>query len=159
MRIDRTNYLGVMSAVVLFITAMIGARQAGAEESVHKQVVVIGSPKQVKFVASATGDLPDGSLRVANEYAVVLEHVRKISGDGDVPKRLSLKMFATHEVNLSGEKLITVVLGVEEGRFFVKYWDTIRQTTCIPRELYKNERLPDGYNAELVGDKVCFKFR
>jgi hypothetical protein len=146
-------------ALALACVLIAAMPQSRAEEPAPRQIVVTGSPQKVRFLASATEWSSEEELRVANEYSVELDRVEKIFGEGDVPRRLSLRMYATHAVNLSGEKRITVVLGVENGRFYVKHWDIIRQTTCMPRELYRNERLPEGFHVQVVDDTICLKFR
>jgi len=133
--------------------------QPSAENAVHKQVLVIGHPKSVKFVADVSKMLSSEELLITNEYAVVLDGIRKIAGDGDVPSRLSIRLFASHAENILNEKVIAVVLEVEGGGFNVKYWNVIRQTTCIPQDLLTDAAPADGVQVSKVGDdQKCVTF-
>jgi hypothetical protein len=159
MQNSRKSSFGISVAVILIIATVIGARQLRADDSRHQQVVVVGSPKSVKFLDSASGLLSNGEMRIANEYVVVLERVRKIAGNGNVPSRLSLKLLASHAENIPKGALISVVLEVGGGTFEVKYWDVVRQTTCMPRELVKDAPPAEGIDVFIVGsDKGCMAF-
>jgi hypothetical protein len=72
---------------------------------------------------------------------------------------LSLELLASHAENIPKGALISVVLEVGGGTFDVKYWDVVRQTTCMPRELVKDAPPAEGVDVFIVGsDKGCMAF-
>lgn len=129
-----------------------------AADSMPKRVVVVAVPAHVKFIESASGELPNGNLIIASKYSVVLERVRKIAGDGAVPKRLRVTLFAPHKGSISSEALISVVLEVADGKFEARYWNVVRQVTCLPRELIQDESPARDVYGSVVGDEKCLKF-
>jgi hypothetical protein len=150
------NIFPVLLLAACALTTLVG--QARAADPVHKQVIVIGVPKRVKFLADATRDVSDDELFVANEYSVVLDRVRKIAGDAEVPRRLRLKLLATHAEVLAGQALIAVVLEVDAGTFKARYWEVVSRTVCIPLDLLAGEPPDEGVYVSYVGDLKCLKF-
>jgi hypothetical protein len=155
---NRSRNSGIGTAIVLVGLLMTGANQLRAGNVAQGPVVVIGSPTDVKFIASESGELPNGDLRLANAYSLVLERVRKIAGEGVVPSRLRLRLSASHQGSLSREKLISVVLELKDGKYEAKYWDAVRKITCVPRELMNDETPAKDVYVSTVGDEKCMKF-
>jgi hypothetical protein len=158
MQSSRVDSFKLCAAVVISVALFLGAKPLRAQDSMHKRVVVIGSPKSVKFLGSASKALPGDEIRIANEYAVVLERVTRIAGDTEVPSRLSLKLLAANAENIPKGALIYVALDVDSDTFDVKYWDIVRQTICIPRELVKDAPLAEEVDLSIEGDKSCMSF-
>ena len=148
----------VVAVAIAFAGLMIEATPAVAQDQSVRQLVVVGSPDSVKFVKSASMELPNGDLIVSNEYRVVLQRVRKIAGDGEVPRRLTLNLFAPHLGSISSEPAIAVVLDIKGDAIDAKDWTIVWQTACFPPELMRNlQPAKEIYPASEDG-KMCLKF-
>ncbi|MEO8018727.1 MAG: hypothetical protein ABI769_13005 [Pseudomonadota bacterium] len=129
-----------------------------AQDQVVRSLVVVGVPQSVRFVRSASVELPNGDLIVSSEYRVVLQRVRKIAGEGEVPKRLTLNLFAPHHGSIASEPAIAVVLDMKGDVIDAKDWTIVWQTACFPPELIRDlQRAKEIYPASEDG-KMCLKF-
>jgi hypothetical protein len=137
---------------------MIQATPAAGQDQSVRQLVVVGAPDSVRFVRAASVERPNGDLIVSNEYRVVLQRVRKIAGDGEIPRRLTVNLFAPHLGSISSEPAIAVVLDIKGDAIEAKDWTIVWQTACFPPELIRNlQRAKEIYPASEDG-KMCLKF-
>jgi hypothetical protein len=148
----------VVAFAIAFISLMIGPTPAAAQNQSIRRLVVVGSPDSVKFVKSASVELPNGDLIVSSEYRVVLQRVRKIAGDGEVPRRLTLNLFAPHLGSIASEPAIAVVLDIKGDVIEAQDWTIVWQTVCFAPELIRDlQPAQEIYPASEDGKK-CLKF-
>jgi hypothetical protein len=143
---------------ILFIVLATGSARIGAQDATGRRVVVIGAPRSATFIQSASQELANGDLIIASEYGVVLEKVRKIAGEGDVPRRLRVKLLAPHQGSLSSEPIISVVLEVRDGKFEALYWNIVSHSTCLPKQLIGDEPLATEVYGSINGSDRCLSF-
>ena len=147
----------VVAFAITFISLVIGPTPAAAQDQSVRRLVVVGSPGSVKFVKSASVELPNGDLIVSSEYRVVLQRVRKIAGEGEVPRRLTLNLFAPH-LGVSREPAIAVVLDIKGDVIEAQDWTIVWQTACFPPEPMRHlQPVQDIYPASEDGKK-CLEF-
>ncbi|MEO8062377.1 MAG: hypothetical protein ABI821_06490 [Pseudomonadota bacterium] len=137
---------------------MVEPIPAVAQDQSVRPLVVVGAPHSVRFLKSASVELPNGDLIVSNEYRVVLQRVRKIAGDGEVPRRLTLNLFAPHMGSISSEPAIAVVLQLKGDAIEAKDWTIVWQTACFPPELIRNLKPAKEIYPSSEDDKKCLKF-
>jgi hypothetical protein len=148
----------VVALAIAYAALVIAPIPAVAQDQPLRQVVVVGSPGSVKFVRSASMELPNGDLIVSSEYRVVLQRVRKIAGDGEVPRRLTLNLFAAHLGSISSEPAIAVVLDIKGDVIEAKDWTIVWRTVCFPPELIRDLQLAKDIYPSSEEGKKCLKF-
>jgi hypothetical protein len=148
----------VVAFAIAYAALVIGPTPAVAQDQSVRQLVVVGSPDSVKFVKSTSMELPNGDLIISNEHRVVLQRVRKIAGDGEVPKRLTLNLFAPHQGSIASEPAIAVVLDIKGNAIEAKDWTIVWQTACFPLELIRDLQPAQEIYPGSEDGKKCLKF-